>query len=391
MSHDIKDIAQVELAKMYAAKQRPVCSCQTPGIEMYIAKINNNFVVKRMPNTGSLHAPECDSYEPPPELSGLGDVLGTAIKENEEDGITELRFGFSMTKVPGRDKKNETSDSDSIKSDGSKLTLRSILDYLWEQAGFNKWTPAMEGKRTWSVIHKHLLAAADGKIAKGAPLTEKLYIPEPFYVDRKQEINQRRMTKLAKIATKGSGARQLMVLIGEVKELAISRYGHKLIVKHAGDCPFMMNDEVYKKLTKKYESDLGLWETFEDEVRLVTIATFSVGQNGIANIEEISLMTTNMNWIPFEHVFDKAIIEVLTEQKRRFTKCMRYNLKKDKPLASVVLSDTKPQPTAMYVFLNEAGEVFQTAMDTLIEESHLNSWVWHTSEYVLPELPPVGE
>jgi hypothetical protein len=55
-----------------------------------------------MPNTGYLHAPSCDSYEPPPELSGLGDVLGSAIKENTDDGLTVLKFDFSMSRSPGR-------------------------------------------------------------------------------------------------------------------------------------------------------------------------------------------------------------------------------------------------------------------------------------------------
>jgi len=47
---------------------------------MYIAKVGNRYIVKRMPDTGQLHSPDCDSYEPPAELSGLGEVLGSAIK-----------------------------------------------------------------------------------------------------------------------------------------------------------------------------------------------------------------------------------------------------------------------------------------------------------------------
>jgi len=47
----------------------------------------------------------------------------------------------------------------------------------------------MAGKRNWYVIYKHLLIAADGKESKGKPLGDMLYVPEPFSVDRKDEIH----------------------------------------------------------------------------------------------------------------------------------------------------------------------------------------------------------
>jgi len=182
---------QAELAQMYKAKKRPVCPCKTPGIEMYIAKVGDRYIIKRMPDTGPLHSPDCDSYEPPPELSGLGDVLGSAIKEDTDSGLTELRFSFSMSRVPGRKPADSTSDEDdSVKTDGNKLTLRSTLHYLWEEAGFHKWTPAMEDKRNWYVIRKHLLLAAGDKLNKGRTLADQIFIPETFSQDKKTAIKQ---------------------------------------------------------------------------------------------------------------------------------------------------------------------------------------------------------
>ncbi|KMQ81296.1 DNA polymerase III, gamma/tau subunit [Candidatus Burkholderia pumila] len=39
----------------------------------------------------------------------------------------------------------------SFKANSKKLTLRGTLlhYYLWEQAGLNRWSPAMAGKRSW--------------------------------------------------------------------------------------------------------------------------------------------------------------------------------------------------------------------------------------------------
>jgi Protein of unknown function (DUF1173) len=47
-------------------------------------------------------------------------------------------------------------EKNSVKTDGNKLSLRGTLHYLWEQAGFNKWSPGMAGKRNWFVIRKYL-------------------------------------------------------------------------------------------------------------------------------------------------------------------------------------------------------------------------------------------
>jgi hypothetical protein len=74
-------------AALDAAKRagvRPICLCREPGLPMYIAPVSGRLILKRMPGSGGNHSPACDSYEPPPELSGLGQVLGSAIQENPD-------------------------------------------------------------------------------------------------------------------------------------------------------------------------------------------------------------------------------------------------------------------------------------------------------------------
>ena len=65
------------IADAHAAHQRPRCMCLVEGVEMYVARLGDGYIVKRMPDTGSHHAPDCPSYEPPAESSGLGQVLGS--------------------------------------------------------------------------------------------------------------------------------------------------------------------------------------------------------------------------------------------------------------------------------------------------------------------------
>ncbi len=83
------------LGEVYGTKNRPLCLCREPGVEMYIAKVLGQLVIKRMPDSGGNHAPACDSYEPPLQLSGLGQLIGTAIREDPESGITTLKLDFA--------------------------------------------------------------------------------------------------------------------------------------------------------------------------------------------------------------------------------------------------------------------------------------------------------
>ena len=376
------------LGSVYGTQNRPLCLCREPGLEMYIAKVDGRFLCKRMPNSGPTHVPACDSYEPPPELSGLGQVMGTAIQENPDDGITTLKLDFSLTKNASRAAPIPSgTETHSIKTKGNQLTLRGTLQFLWEQAQLNRWFPAMQGKRNWFVIRKYLIIATENKIAKGSSLADIVYIPEPFSADKKDEIAQRRAAQVMTIATPPEkGARRLMLAIGEVKEIAASRYGFKIVLKHVPDFPFMINEELHKRLIKRFDAGLGLWDAMDD-VHLIIIGTFGVSVAGIASFEEVALMTVTEQWLPIEHAFDKVLIETMVHENRSFMTGMRYNLPSTRPLACVIASDTNPEPTAMYIVPPGASDEYHIALNELVKESQLASWIWRAGVAGMPPLP----
>lgn len=376
------------IAQAYVDKIRPSCLCQPKGIAMYIAKIAGKHVIKRMPGTGVEHAATCESYEPPIELSGLGQVFGSAIQENADDGLTALKFDFSMRKMGRRIEPSAGGgESDSVKTDGNKLSLRATLHFLWERGSFNRWSPAMEGKRSWFVIRKYLLQASAGMVAKKTALSDLIYIPESFQTERKDEISQRRVSQMAKICASSTGTTQLMLLVGEVKELKRHATGHKLWLKHVPDCGFNVNDDLEKRLRKRFANELALRGEYEDS-HLMAIATVSMSTTGLPYVEEIALMLVNQNWIPFENLHEKFLLDALHKANRRFTKGLRYNLPSDAPLAAAVLSDTTPLPTGLYVTPIGATEEAVSEMLEMSEQSAIAAWTWNPIEQgVMPELP----
>src|SRR5436309_15428018 len=90
---------QEALARIYGTPVRPRCMCVSGGVEMYVSKFNE-FVIKRMPETGAEHHPTCSSYELAAADSGLGQVLGDAIIDRGQ-GVVELRLDFPLTRRIG--------------------------------------------------------------------------------------------------------------------------------------------------------------------------------------------------------------------------------------------------------------------------------------------------
>ncbi len=202
----------------------------------------------------------------------------------------------------------------------------------------------------------------------------------------KDAINNRRQARVARLSVATKGARPLMLMIGEVKEFSAARYGQKLVVKHMGDYPIMLADDIHKRMLKRFGNELQSWEAVEG-AKLIFIGTFGVSAAGYPSFEELALMTVTDQWIPFESYHEQQLVDRLTSSRRSFVKGLRYNLGSDRPLASAVLSDVQPDPVSLYIIPPAPEPSYAVALADLVKESHLPAWFWDTSTGGLPALP----
>jgi len=372
----------------HATHLRPLCLCLVKGIAMYVARLGDGHLIKRMPYTGSHHAPDCPSYEPPAEFSGLGQVLGSAITEDPVNGVTALKLGFPMSKVGARSIDPGCGDGgDSVATDGTKLSLRGLLHYLWDQAELTHWHPGFAGKRAWATVRKHLLIAAENKIARGTALQSRLYIPEVFTVEHRDEINARRVAQLMHAAGKPKGPRPLMLLIGEVKEIVPARYGFKAVVKHVPDQPFALDERLYRRMGRRFERELSLWGA-SDAVHMMLIATFGLNDAGVPTIEELSLMPVTGQWLPIEDSFEQQLVERLVRDGRAFVKGLRYNLPPGQPMANAILTDAGATSIPLCIeSRDDNGQDLAHAIKELVSDGEAPAWIWLPAQGAMPPLP----
>src|SRR5439155_1808094 len=146
-----------------------------------------------------------------------GEVLGEAIIERGPDGV-ELRLDFPLTRRIGRSFATADSKPPSEVTVARKtLSLRGLLHYLWQRAGFNRWYPRMQGKRSYWVIRKHLIQACDEVETKGLRLSERLFIPEQCSLDRAAEITQRHKEALSTLLSPDADVQfKMMIAIGQL-------------------------------------------------------------------------------------------------------------------------------------------------------------------------------
>lgn len=388
----------------YESKERPLCTCVTPHVEMYIAKLNHSlkdgelsgeishkntsYILKRMPETGGNHSYDCISYEIPIGLSGLGQVSGTAIQENIEDGITTLRLGFSLSKGGTRAAPEPPKGikPDSVKTDGKKLGFIGTLHHLWEQTELSKWPQVNDERRNWHTIRKHLYEASKSiKVASNVFLNTVLFVPESFNLDYKDDITKRRLASMSQLNTSTKGNQKLMIMIGEVKEFAKARFDFKVIIKHLPDFHIMLNEDIYNRLKKHFDVELDLWSTNENS-HLILIGTFGFSASGTPTFNEIALMTVNENWLPYESLNELQLLNKLTRENKKFTKSLRYNLPTATPLASVIMTNAN-KTTALYICPAAATETYKNDLHALIEDNQINYWLWDAGSEELPSLP----
>lgn len=373
--------AQQVLSMAKAARLRPLCLCRSPGVQMYIASAGHELIVKRMPGTAAEHDHRCRSWLPPGELSGYGAVADQSIVDNPADGTTTLRLGFSLSKAGNRSAP-EPSDcpSNTVQTDGNRLSLRAVLHYLWDEAELTTWYPAFAGHRPWAVVYQRLRAAVDGKFVRKNPLAASLFVPEPFSADRKTEIEQRRIKAWAPARRQPGRSAKFLIGVGEIKAIEPAGHGFKMQVRHQPGHPWFLDEDLHRKLTKRFAAELEVWRLAEaGEVRLLAICTFSVSRAGYAHVEQLSLMTTDRNWLPFTGDADLTLLNTALDEGRSFRKVLPYN-GSAAPLASLIFTDTTPATAA---FIDRP--VGDSTADVSI--AGLPVWTWRTDED-MPDLPP---
>jgi hypothetical protein len=377
---------QQVLSRVYDSAERPRCLCVPGGIEMYVAH-HRHYQVKRMPDTGSRHHPGCPSYEMPAQLSGLGPLLGEAVLETAGAGVS-LQVDFPWSRSVGRAAVGGAGDPGAEVSVAKRLmSLRALMHFLFERAGFNRWSPLMEGKRNQGVLHKYLMEAAQDISVKGLALAERLYVPEPFSEATRTEVATRRREKLA-VLQPHDGIQPLALVLGELKDAEAAAMGRRVWIRHMPDAPLLIDEKTWHRFERAFAALLQARDADTGHrVRLVLAALVKARREHTYEIDAASLMLASEQWIPLDGVHDLALVQELVAQHRRFVKPMRYDAGASIAFPNALLLDVGPSPVALHYTSAFMTPKERAARERALAAAGEGAWVWVGGE-PMPELPP---
>jgi hypothetical protein len=235
----------------------------------------------------------------------------------------------------------------------------------------------MAGKRSWYIVRRQLLNAAQACRVKGNSLAQVLYVPETFSLEHKDEILSRRLSHMSPVRASKDA---IMVVVGEIKSLEATRYGERLMLKHLPDLPFFMEEDMARRFNRTYSEELQLWRSHEKEDHLIMAASFSINAKGTPQLFEISVMPVTREWLPYESLDERSLLAKAVGETRAFVKGLRYNLQESKPIASITLQDTGAQATAIHLARNMPDPAYDEEVAELMRTPGLAHAVWRPGE-----------
>ncbi len=377
---------QAALASIHNTNESPYCMCRPDGVRMYVAKYAE-YVIKRLPETGQHHHPSCPSYELPPTESGLGELLGEAIVDHNNDRV-ELRVAFPLARVPGRSVQRSPGNAPGEVAVSRKaLSLRGMTHWLWEQAGFNRWYPNMAGKRSWGVVRKFVLQQAERAQTKGTSLRSVLYMPEPLRPQDADAAIARRREVFRELNSPQSDLQfRMLIVLGELADVQDAVVARRLLVKHMPDTPLLVDEDAWKRMQKAFGPALEA-KAADPSLRTIIAALVYAKRDRVYHVDRASLMLATETWIPVDDLEEVRLIRHLIGHGRSFLKPLRYESRRCAQYPNVKLLDTGQDGLALDILSPMSDDDVRTTKLAAIKNRRPAAWVWVTSEPI-PELPP---
>ena len=322
---------------------RPLCLCRPDGLPMYIARSGASLMLKRMPLTGCLHDPTCPSYEPPSAISHTTSPATVAV-DASPDATTRVHLGFALSRgvhhgapwaPPARGCGGSFHDP--------VVSLQGLLHHLWQEAGLTRWCPGFAGKRSWATVRGHLFLAARRATARGRPLSDLLYVPEPFRLERQGAIRTRREARWLEVT---QGGRSFLLLIGELKVVKPMQRDLGAVVKQVPDLIFAMDNATFRRMEQRFAPDLLLWGASSD-IRMIVAATCALDDPRRPELVALALMPATLEWLPVDGALDLLRLGTFVKEGRTFTKLPLGELRLDEqpgPDAHLEKSDFSGKP-----------------------------------------------
>jgi len=287
----------LEQALALAQSGRALCLCDGIGIPVYVSRHEGRRVLKRMPGTGFRHAADCPHHRHAEREATFAQTPVPPVLVDPGTGRTHVRVDFPLTMSSGTSHQSMAPGGWGVEmlAHGPRFSLGDLLLFLWRRAELTRWHPSFEGKRTWGVIRRHLLRAADGVCIGHVGLPDILFVPEPFAKERADAIDARIQQRFV-VATcrRAHGRQPLLLMCAELKTVSTTSDAETdcLILKHLPRLPIRID------LSRADLPQLPARPS--DGGHVVIAATIAARGGSPPSVVQLATLETFRTWVPRE-------------------------------------------------------------------------------------------
>lgn len=325
-------------------KATVTCSCSGTGNKRLSIRCRadaDTYHLARFPGTGPHHATDCVYWHADPASSGLGAYQQGVVHETD-DGEWRIRLRHGLQRrTPGQADDEDAPAQAAQPSPGGRgakqpsMKLLGLLHFVWTQAGFNRWSPKMAGKRNLGIVHHHLLDASNSILTGRNRLSRFLLVATPQANSAQAKHNR----STAEAASKQS--RRLVVIAPLARHQEKAEGGATLPIASFHGIPHLaVTPLIWSDLNQRFGAELNAWRKGAR-----TIAVFQTDVpdlvNGImrAAVLDIALMRVTSEWIPVDSTYEAQAADWLVAQGRRFEKPLRFDADSEHTFPDFWLAD----------------------------------------------------
>jgi len=342
-------------------QKRLRCACQEPPqqqAQMVIRHRDSSYHIARMPDTGHHHVRgQCDFYSEraSSDRNGGGEYVKAII---HHDDVTDIKINFPLRKAtpPDQDRVKTTSSSGKGRTQRDSLGLGGLLSHLWNEAAINTWNGG-QGRR-WEQLLRDLKTVAAGTTLGQRKLLDHLYLQpaasEAWLPPAPADVAQSRDMVLLLFKVSASHTTQY----GSVY-LKTSKGGSLFVKKPVMDALMRSYPQVRAEFALRAAREHAPLDRGPQVICLALAQWASIGKTATLVIQQAALMLASWRYIPVESSHELRIADLLVQQRRTFTKPMRYDADADVVFPDFILSDTGGDGTPMEVYGVNGSPVYE--------------------------------
>ena len=285
------------------------------------------FILAKYPESGNQHDPACRFFEPSAATTGRSEYDAGVITTHD-DGTLSIVLEHALDPGAPATAALPTSETNGgVTVRRPAITLRGLLDVLWERAEYDRWSPAFEGKRTWYTFAAAIERAAAGIKVRRRILVERLCIfgskPHGDFVAK--------MQARWRAAFAANGTLLLIAPLTQLAEVDLGKSGAVLTLESSRDFRAFVwaREALIVRLRNSFARELaGLRDDTARVVCLLHIKPESPRDDrDVIRGEAIdgAIVRTTATLIPVASALEARVADRLCEQKRAFRKPLRYD------------------------------------------------------------------